>query len=120
MHAITATMNPFSAMVDNENLFNISTGKAASEETTDFLINAEHIGSSASKEVQIIFEFPWCQRCLCSKTAVIILADTQNQSSNERSKYFLQNAASIKSHLKTSLCPFQRQGICLGVFCFIH
>ena len=46
MHAITATMNPFSAMVDKENLFSISTGKAASQETTDFLLNAGHIGSS--------------------------------------------------------------------------
>ena len=40
-------MNTFSAMVDKENLFNISTGKAASEETADILINTWHIGSSA-------------------------------------------------------------------------
>ena len=64
MHAITATMNPFSAMVDKENLFNISTGKAASEETTDFLLNA-----GISEAVPEILLF---------KTAVTILADTQN------------------------------------------
>ena len=40
-------MNPFSAMVDKENIFNISIGKAASEETSDFLLNGGHIGSSA-------------------------------------------------------------------------
>ena len=47
MHAITATMNPFSAMVDKENLFNISTGKADSEETTGLSDKCCHIGSSA-------------------------------------------------------------------------
>ena len=81
---------PFSAMIDKENLSNISTGKAASEETTDFLLNA---GISEAVQEMPLF-----------KTAVTILADTQNQSSDKRSKHFLQNPASIKSpaHLSSS------------------
>ena len=38
-------MNPFLNTFDKYHLFNISTGKAANDETSDFLLNVENIGS---------------------------------------------------------------------------
>lgn len=45
IEAIKCTMNPFDDTIDKDTLFNISTGKAASKEVTDFLLNVKTAGS---------------------------------------------------------------------------
>lgn len=42
---IKETMNPFDVRIDQKQLFNISTGKATSEEVADFLLNVKEAGS---------------------------------------------------------------------------
>ena len=41
------TINPFEESLDKSNLFNIATGKAASEDTAKFLLTVEEIGNEA-------------------------------------------------------------------------
>lgn len=38
-------MNPFDDTIDQKQLFNLSTGKAASQEVADFLLNVKEAGS---------------------------------------------------------------------------
>ena len=52
LDTIIETMNPFSSTIDKDHLFNISTGKAANDETSDYLLNVESIGSR-SKDIFI-------------------------------------------------------------------
>ncbi|CAG4948752.1 unnamed protein product [Parnassius apollo] len=44
IEAIKCTMNPFDDTIDKDTLFNISTGKAASKEVADFLLNVKTVG----------------------------------------------------------------------------
>lgn len=41
---IKKTINPFSENVDKDSLFNLSTGKAASSNVTDYLLNVKSLG----------------------------------------------------------------------------
>ena len=53
------TMNPFSNELDKENLYNIGTGKAASERTERFLLNIEEIGKrEQEKFIKECFDDP--------------------------------------------------------------
>ena len=45
MEAIQNTMNPFDDAIDKNILFNISTGKAASHDVTNFLLNVKSVGN---------------------------------------------------------------------------
>ena len=44
INRITETMNPFSGLIDKNDLFNIATGKAAHEETATFLLDVMETG----------------------------------------------------------------------------
>lgn len=44
VETIKKTMNPFSENVDKDSLFNLSTGKAASSTSTDYLLNVKSLG----------------------------------------------------------------------------
>ncbi|CAG4994332.1 unnamed protein product [Parnassius apollo] len=44
LNNIVKTMNPFSENVDKDRLFNLSTGKAASSNVTDYLLNVKSLG----------------------------------------------------------------------------
>lgn len=44
-------MNPFSSDIPKDMLINISTGEAASEQMTDFLLNIEKIGEEKKKDL---------------------------------------------------------------------
>ena len=50
MDVISESVNPFSAHIEKEFLFNITTGKLASAETTDFLLNVSSLGFRAQGE----------------------------------------------------------------------
>lgn len=45
--SINQTMNPFSSTIEKDHLFNIASGKAASTETAEFLLNVWTLGYSA-------------------------------------------------------------------------
>ena len=62
---IERTLNPFSNEIDRQHLFNIASGKSASDQTTNFLLNVPNIGHSAREkfvkeceENSAIFEEP--------------------------------------------------------------
>lgn len=44
VETIKKTINPFSEKVDKDSLFNLSTGKAASSNVTNFLLNVKSLG----------------------------------------------------------------------------
>ena len=50
MDVISESVNPFSGHIEKEFLFNITTGKLASAETTDFLLNVSSLGFRAQGE----------------------------------------------------------------------
>jgi hypothetical protein len=54
LEMVQQTMNPFSAEIDPEKLYNIGTGKAASESTEQFLLNVAQIGEQ--RRCQFIVE----------------------------------------------------------------
>ena len=47
---IDTTMNPFSENIPKEQLYNIGSGRAASQETTNFLLTCKQIGSNAREK----------------------------------------------------------------------
>lgn len=50
INGIKCNMNPFFSDIEKNNLFNICTGKAASEQIENFLLNAEKIGHEKRKD----------------------------------------------------------------------
>ena len=46
------TMNPFSENIPKEYLYNIGSGKAISQETTNFLLTCKQIGSNAKNFIE--------------------------------------------------------------------
>lgn len=50
IRAVTDTMNPFSDSINKVHLFNISTGKAANEDTTNFLLSVKDVGTAARND----------------------------------------------------------------------
>lgn len=49
MEELCKNINPFSGDINQSKLFNLSTGKAASEETTEFLLNVDSFGAKQMK-----------------------------------------------------------------------
>ena len=56
---VEQVMNPFSGDIDKGNLYNIGTGKAASKQTSKFLLNVNNMGNEArTKFIQEVNENP--------------------------------------------------------------
>ena len=67
---VKGTMNPFDFNLDKNTLYNIGTGKGASTETSDFLLNYKKIGKSAKEQfIQEVISSPECfeQPTKCQK-----------------------------------------------------